>query len=85
MIGYGPKSLFLSVSPSKLSAKQVIAVYRASDNDFSASLDCLLAGPTFSSIVGMLNDQFEHCPTIKVKVDPDDIWQNVEGDLTQLE
>lgn len=61
----------------KLSAKQVIAVYRASDNDFSASLDCLLAGPTLSSIVGMLNDQFEQRPAIKVKADPEDIWQDM--------
>ena len=60
----------------KLSAKQVIAVYRASDNDFSASLDCLLGGPTLSSIVGMLNDQFEQRPAIKVKADPEDIWQD---------
>jgi len=40
----------------KLSAKQVIAVYHVSDNDFGASFDCLLPGPTFSSIVGMLNN-----------------------------
>ena len=35
-----------SLFVGKLSAKQVIAVYRASD-DFSASVNCLLAGPTF--------------------------------------
>lgn len=60
-----------------LSARQVIEVYRSSGDNFESSVNCLLEGPTLSSIMQMLNEEFRQRPVIKVQVDPEDVWQDM--------
>ena len=61
----------------KMPAKHILAVFRASGDDFDASLECLLDGPTLNSIIRMLNNQFNQQPTVKLQVDPEDAWYDV--------
>lgn len=42
--------------------------------DFSATVECLLVGPTFKSIITMMNNHYLEQPTIKVDVDD---WEDV--------
>ena len=77
-----PRSLcsldeLVMVFAGRLTAKQVMAVYHASGGDFDSSMECLLEGPTLSSILNMLNDQFQQQPRIKVQADLDDIWHEL--------
>lgn len=54
-----------------------MAVYRTSGEDFDASMECLLEGPTLPSILTMLKNQFEQCPSTKMQADPDDLWHDM--------
>ena len=60
-----------------LTAKQVMAVYRCSGENFESSVDCMLDGPTLLSIVNMLNIHFHEQPVIKVQVNQDDVWDDM--------
>lgn len=53
------------------------AVYHATGNNFDESMECLLEGPTINSILFILKDAFENVPTVKVEVDPDELWQDI--------
>ena len=59
------------------SAKKVIEVYRCSGDNLEASMDCLLEGPTLSSIVRLLNERFREQPVIKLQVDQDSVWEDM--------
>ena len=72
-----PLDKLLSMFVGTLTAKQVGAVYRASGDNFVVSVDCILEGPTLSTIVNMMNDQFQQRPVKKVEVDPDVVWQDM--------
>ena len=68
----------------RLSAKQVLALYHASGEDFDASMECLLEGPTLSSIVCMLNAMFSKRSVTKLEVDTEDVWQDNYGCTLQV-
>ena len=72
-----PLDKLLSMFVGILTAKQVGAVYRASGDNFVVSVDCILEGPTLSTIVNMMNDQFQQRPVKKLEVDPDVVWQDM--------
>ena len=67
----------LTMFVGRLSAKQVLALYHASGEDFDASMECLLEGPTLSSIVRMLNAMFSKRSVTKLEVDTEDVWQDM--------
>lgn len=54
-----------------------MAVYHASGGNFDCSIECLLAGPTPSSFLFLLNDHFQEQAYVKVQVDPDDTLQDM--------
>lgn len=72
-----PLEQLLTMFTGQLSVKQVMAVFCASGHDFNTSMDCLLEGPTLSSILNLLNDQFEQQPASKIQTYPDDAWQDM--------
>jgi hypothetical protein len=57
-----------------LKTTQILQVYRASGDDFEASMECMLGGPT---IITLLNNSFEQQSSVKIKVDEDDVWQDI--------
>ena len=57
-----------------LSAKKILAVYRASGNDPQATAECLVSGPTLTSLLKMLRKQYDEQPAVKLTIDPDDAW-----------
>lgn len=71
-----PLDNLLSMFIGKLTAKQVMATYRASGGNFDASVDCLLRGPTLGSLLRLLNERYQDQPTVKMQVDADNIWQD---------
>lgn len=52
-------------------------IYRASGDDFEACVECILEGPTTSSILSMLNAMFSKQPVTKLEVDTEDMWQDM--------
>lgn len=60
-----------------LKIDQILQIYRASCDNFEASMDCMLAGPTLTSIISILQKRFEHQSPVKVKLDADDVWQDM--------
>lgn len=72
-----PLDKLLTMFMGSHSPKQVIEVYRSSGDNFETSVDCLLEGPTLSSIMNMLNEEFDQQPVIKLQVDPNDIWHDM--------
>ena len=67
----------ISIFDGHLSPSQVTAVYEASGKSFHTSMDCLLNGPTTESLVTMLNGKMRVAGTVKLRVDPDDVWQDL--------
>ena len=72
-----PLEKLSSVFDGSLDNKQVEAVYLASGKNFDASMECLLEGPTTTSLLSMMNALFRPFSVIKIQVDPDDIWQDM--------
>ncbi len=72
-----PLSSLVSMFESRLSRKQVKAVYDTTGKSFDDSMECLLPGPTSTSLTDMLSRRFSRFPVSKVNVDPDDIWQDM--------
>ena len=60
-----------------VSANQIESLYKASGSNFTATMDCLLKGPTLQSLTKMLNWRFSQCTTIKVHIDPSEAWENL--------
>lgn len=67
----------VSMFTGHLSIDQVTAIYRASGDNFDASLNCLMEGPTLVSILDMLEDRSLTQQAIKVTVDLNDAWQDL--------
>lgn len=70
---YGLEDI-ISAYSGILSAKKILAVYRASGSDTQATAECLATGPTLSSLLKMLRKQFDEQPAVKLTIDPDDAW-----------
>ena len=64
----------ISAYSSILSAKKILAVYRASGSDSQATAECLATGTTLALLLKMLRKQFDEQPTVKPTIDPDDAW-----------
>ena len=79
-----PLDKLLNMFVGQFRAKQVMAVYRASGDNFDRSIKCLLAGPTLSSLLSLLNDHFQEQASVKVQVDPHDTWQDMVVHYSQL-
>ena len=56
--------------------RQILQVFHASSDNFKVSVECLLDGPTITSIVHMLKNQFQQQLTMKIVLDAEDIWQD---------
>ena len=56
---------------------QILQIYRATGDNFEASMDCMLAGPTFPGIISVLQKRFERQSLVKVNVDADGVWQDM--------
>ncbi len=54
-----------------MSAKKILS---ASNDDFQATTECLLTGPTLASILKMLRCHFEKQPAMTISIDSDDAW-----------
>ena len=63
----------LSIHQS-FSPKKVLAVFRASCENFVASNQCLLNGATLFEILRMLHLHFSQQATIKLRTSVDDVW-----------
>ena len=60
----------------RLSANQIETLYKVSGGDFATTMDCLLKGPTLQPMMKLLNERFLLCPTIKVRIDPSEAWED---------
>ena len=60
----------------KLAANQITSVCNASGEEFVASMECLLSGPTIHSLLLMINRHHAEKPTIKVDIDFADISED---------
>ena len=56
---------------------QILQIYRATGDNFEANMDCMLAGPTLPGNITVLQKRFERQSPVKVKVDVDDVWQDM--------
>ena len=72
-----PLEKLSSVFNGSLYNKQVEAVYLASGKNFDASMECLLEGPTTTSLLSMMNALFRPFSVIKIQVETDNIWQDM--------
>lgn len=52
----------------------VCCIFKLSGNDFEASMECLLAGPTSESIVKLTESKYERHHHTKVHIDEDEAW-----------
>ena len=43
----------------RLNTNRVLQIYHASGDDFEASMQCMLDGPTLASIITVLKNRFE--------------------------
>ena len=75
--GVGSLDKLLTMFCGKLSAKRVCAVYHAFKDDFHASVECLLGKVDLQRIVGHLNRYYSEQPVHKIKIDDDDVWQDM--------
>lgn len=69
----------LSMFVGDLSPKEVIAVYRLTDEDYNSALDCLLSGPSLHGLLKVHKMKFYGKPASKLHVDADDIWADTVG------
>lgn len=60
----------------KLSVEQIACVYKISGNDFSATTECLISGPTLHSLLTMMNRQLSEQPTVKIDVNYLESWED---------
>lgn len=67
----------ISIFSDRFNEKQVQAVYCASGENFSGTMNCLLEGMSSESVINMLNERFQSFPVFKIHVDPDEIWQDM--------
>lgn len=67
----------MSTFGSNVSYEEVIAVFKMSGEDYEISSECLLRGPTLTSILTMINKRFEQFPRVKLHVDADDFWADL--------
>lgn len=58
-----------------LSVSQIESIYKASGNNFTSTMECLLKGPSLQSIKNMFNSRFSCCATVKVQIDPCEAWE----------
>ena len=65
----------------QLSPKQINAIYLLSGSNFERTMQCLLEGPSISSIVTFMTNYFEaNCKaTVKIDLDLDSAWQDMVG------
>ncbi len=67
-----------SIYSARLSASQVKLIYELSDNIVNDSSDCLLDGPSTTSVLNlMMKRASSKCPVIKLPVDEDDAWSDI--------
>ena len=64
----------LDTFAEKHSPNAIMSIFRLCGDDFDSSVDCLLAGPTLSSILKVVDARFAELPKKKVEIDPDDAW-----------
>ena len=60
----------------RLSAHQIRSVYEVSGSDFSATMECLLKGPTLQAILQLLKRRFSQYPITKVRIDASEAWED---------
>ena len=61
----------------QLGAKQVCAVFHALQDDYTASVECLLGKVDLNWIISHLNRLYSKQPIQKIKVDDDELWQDM--------
>ena len=71
-----PLDRLLTMFKATHSVKQIISIFRASGDDFDASVECLVSGPTLACILKMMNNRFAHEAVVKVRVDSEEAWQD---------
>ena len=69
--------LLTSTFGSNHSSGEISLVFKMSGENYETSAECLVGGPTLSSILTMLNKRFELLPRIKLQVDSDDMWADL--------
>ena len=60
----------------KLCVEQIASMCKVSGEDFAASMECLLSGPTLQSILLMMNQCQAEQPVIKVDIDHAEAWED---------
>ena len=56
---------------------KTIPILQVYCDDFEASMECMLGGPILAHIITLLNNSFEQQSSVKIKVDADDVWQDI--------
>ncbi len=62
---------------TNLTNEKVSAIFKFSGDNYEISSECLLKGPTLTSILMMINKRFEVLPRIKQQVDSQDVWSDM--------
>ena len=75
--GAGPLERLLNMFCGQLGAKQVCAVFHALQDDYTASVECLLGKVDLNWIISHLNRLYSKQPIQKIKVDDDELWQDM--------
>ena len=71
-----PLDELLSMFAGKLSPKQVISVFRLSQDHLEPSIECLLTGPTLDGILKMMMQRYDTFPAAKLYVEASDAWSD---------
>lgn len=74
---YGNEDKLLSVFSAQMTPKQVRCILRLSGNDFDASMECLIAGPTSESIIKLMTSKYKSYRNAKLHVDEDEAWSDL--------
>ena len=69
----------LAMFATTLQPREVMCVYQLAGNEFSATMDCLLGGPTVEGLLKLKRLQFHEVRPSKLYVEPDDVWADAVG------
>ena len=72
----GGKLKLREVFIGKLSPEQTDCVFKISVEDFTSTMECLLAGPTLESLLMILSKRCAEQPVIKLDVDTTEAWED---------
>jgi hypothetical protein len=73
----GDEDKLLSIFIGGMTPKQIMCIFRFSGNDFNSSMECLIAGPTFESVLKLSSSKYAAYQPVKVRVDEDEMWSDL--------